>query len=112
MSSRAWTLADAEERNRQYPDTFHIRPRMVRETLLVGDRAKLAFEDEEGGDRMWVEILPPDVRGKYKGKLLNQPVCISGLNAGNTIYFGPEHILDVHREGSGLLRRGLVPSER
>ena len=105
-----YTIWNVEERNRQWPDTFHIPSRIQREALFVGDAAKCVFvpTDGPGGERMWLRILKPISQGKYYGELLNEPVAIAGLKKGDKIEFGPEHISDFQKEPrGGLLDPGL-----
>lgn len=96
-----YTLANVEDRNRENPDTFQIDSRSKRESLFVGDLAKGVFEGPDGGDRMWLRILKPASRFRYRGQLLNSPVCVDGIAAGDIIEFGPEHICDYEKEPRG-----------
>lgn len=105
-----YKLVNVEDRNRENPDTFHIESRSQRESLFVGDVAKCIFEGTrgEGGDRMWLKILDPISPGRYHGELLNTPAMITGIEAGEKIEFGPEHISDLEKEPrKGLYAPGL-----
>jgi hypothetical protein len=89
-----WKLANAEARA-MASSSFSIPPRAARESLRVGNLAKLIFVDptEDGGERMWVEIVA--VEGtRYQGLLRNIPVVILDLDPSATIDFGPEHVAD------------------
>lgn len=104
-----YVLANVEERNRAHPDTFHIQSRSRREALMVGDSAKLIFEEKGvGTERMWLRILAPVSDGRYYGELANQPVMISGILPGDRIEFGPEHVAETQKELLGLWNPGLV----
>jgi hypothetical protein len=85
------TMVDAVEMNRRYPETFHIETEEARQSLQVGDWAKLGFRNEDGGERMWVKITKA-LDGKYVGTLENVPVFLP-LTAGTKVSFEPRHIL-------------------
>ncbi len=105
-------LINVEMRNREHPETFHIPTRNERESLMVGDLAKLAWEGAEGGERMWLEILEPREPGHYRGKLLNEPQIFRQMHPGDEVRFRPEHIAALHKENRGLVRRGLIAMGR
>jgi hypothetical protein len=95
----AWELEDVEAAARASPRSFFIPSLAERSTQSIGDAVRLHFIlTEEGTDlpraeRMWVEIVektgnPPS----YVGILQNQPSFIGGLEAGDRVLFGPEHI--------------------
>jgi uncharacterized protein YegJ (DUF2314 family) len=90
-------LVSAEERKQQSPRTFVIPERARRESLRIGDQAKLLFE-EQGlcgcVERMWVEILKRGSEGRYVGKLLNRPFFMVSIAYGDVVEFGPEHVAD------------------
>jgi hypothetical protein len=93
-----YVLADAEQRNREHPRTFFIPTRAEREALRPGDSAKLLFEllapgpTMPGGERMWVEVTEVVPAG-FVGVLENQPSAITTIQRGDTLRFGPEHVI-------------------
>jgi len=90
-------LVDAEERHRNYPDSFWIPPPEERRSLRVGDMAKLDFESRE---RMWVRVIEvaAQVGNIYVGVLTNTPVVVKARR-GDRIEFGPRHVVDILRLG-------------
>lgn len=93
-----WWLDDAERLNEAHPESFFIPPRERRDSLVAGDSVKLVFRltpvTEVGAERMWVEVVEAE-GGRYVGMLLNQPREIVGLEPGDRIEFGPEHVASV-----------------
>lgn len=93
-----YVLADAEQKNSEHPRSFFIPARAEREALSPGDSAKLLFElvepgpDMPGGERMWVEVTEV-VSGGFVGVLMNQPSAITTIGRGDTVRFGPEHVI-------------------
>jgi hypothetical protein len=88
MSS--YELANVEDRAARYWRTFRIPPREERESLKVGDRAMLIFDNKE---RMRVAVTTVK-DGSYVGLLASHPVSVD-LKHGDRVVFGPEHVLDV-----------------
>jgi len=87
----SWELDDAERRNAEHPRRFFIPPAELRGSLAPGAVVKLLFVGPTGVERMWVEVT--DARdGRYTGTLLNQPVELEGLHAGEVIAFEPRHV--------------------
>jgi hypothetical protein len=99
--SAPYTLDDAEERNRQAPDTFPIPPAEERANLRPGQIVKLIFAVDTGGEpqveRMWVVVTGRDGTG-YVGTLDNQPVTTDRLTPGMTVRFEPRHVIAIHRK--------------
>jgi hypothetical protein len=96
--SRSWTLADADERARQHPGTFLIPPRARRERLRVGEQVKLAFVGPggaPGAERLWVKIHTVEP-GRYAGTLQAAPFTLPGLERGDRVEFGPEHVIAIN----------------
>lgn len=101
-----WRLESSEARHAEWPDTFQIPSRERRESLVVGDAAKLlcdiAAEDEDGlqrgVERMWV-IVRRRVGELYVGVLDSTPASIEPnpelLARGSEIVCGPEHVVDI-----------------
>lgn len=82
----------------EWPDTFQIPPRRVRESLKVGNIVKLIFlSDIEGfefAERMWVEVT--NVESKhYVGKLASEPVITDGIDFGSRVEFHADHVIDL-----------------
>jgi len=90
-------LGDAEERNTANPTTFEIPSRHERESVRIGNFVKLLFlpDHEQRGERMWVKVTQRK-EGRYVGTLDNHPIVVMSLEHGDTVEFGPEHILDTH----------------
>lgn len=93
-----WKLANVEERADRSPETFWIPPRALRERVQVGDVAKLIFEEQGSGERMWVEVLDILEGPRFRGRLLSQAAVVS-VTRGSIVEFGPENIADVGRTG-------------
>ncbi|MCK4501701.1 MAG: DUF2314 domain-containing protein [Desulfuromonadales bacterium] len=95
-----YTLDDAEEVNRQYPDTFWIPSRNVRENLGEGQLVKLLFRITNGSEdqveRMWVEITKISNNG-YEGILDNDPYCTKRITAGLKVNFQAQHVIEVYK---------------
>lgn len=111
-----YRLADAEERHAASPRTFFIPSRSEREGLATGDLAKLMFElvdageDDPAAERMWVEVV--EVRaGRYVGVLTNVPRAITTIEQGDSVEFGPEHVLST-LEDWPLLEKKVFVSRR
>ncbi|WP_116425883.1 toll/interleukin-1 receptor domain-containing protein [Pseudomonas citronellolis] len=101
-----WHLLSGVASHERSPETFHLPEESERYGLRVGDTVKLQFEFElphlhEGtelfGERMWVEVTGSS--GPYLvGELQNTPCCSDeqeNLNAGDTVIFLPEHVIDI-----------------
>ena len=89
----AWTLANVDERHAANPKTFHVPPLWRRQQFAPGTVVKLLFEDDGGGERLWVRVQERS-DGRYRGTLDADPVAIAGLRRGARVDFGPEHIAD------------------
>lgn len=98
MDEPPWTLLDAVAQNAAYPRSFFIPPAEVREGLAPGDLVKLVFlaARDEGGERMWVSVTERTSDGGYVGKLDNDPIVVTDLQAGARIEFEPRHVISVH----------------
>ena len=105
-----WTLRSAEECHADNPDTFWIPDLKDRESLNVGDAAKLIFDiesqDEQGkliiqGERIYV-IVSQIIDDYYIGILDSQPASFEPsetayLCFGAEIPFQAEHVIDINR---------------
>ena len=101
---------DVEELARKSPDTFKILPKEVRETLQPGDYAKLMFrfptpsEDSPNGERMWVKVAKGSPDGEtYLGVLSNIPTIAPDLKLGDLIYFKPNNVCQIMRDGNAIV---------
>jgi len=107
IETDGWTLESAEARHAERPTTFEIPERAARESLKIGDAAKLLFDVEarEGGkvvdrgvQRMWV-IVKRRAGHYYVGVLDSDPGTAHNLTLGPgaTVCFGSEHVADIAR---------------
>lgn len=105
-----WCLDDGEVYHRDAPDTFWIPDLRDRETLKVGDNAKLIFQisvddpDEPiAFERMWVAVSER-VPGGYIGLLDNEPFAIAENKdfwLGSELPFEPRHVIAIDRSNDG-----------
>jgi hypothetical protein len=70
-------LADVEQRAREL-SSFKIPPRGERESLTLGDSAKVVFllERKPGGpsgERMWLTVIEVLGKGSYRGEIDSEP---------------------------------------
>ena len=98
-----WWIESAEARKVRFPDTFHIPSRQKRDSLEVGDYAKLFFifsKNKKGcvGERMWVQVtqVAPNA---YEGELRNTPTKIKGLKHGDKVIFLASDVADIRGKG-------------
>lgn len=94
-------LEDAEERNKQHPDTFPIPTLDDRNSLEKGQIVKLMFAINTNGEiqveRMWVIVK--NIEGtRYSGILDNDPYSTDSFGAGTHVQFGPEHVIQIHKQ--------------
>jgi hypothetical protein len=98
-------LIDGEKRNAEHPDTFEIPSAEDRADLEVGTYAKIGVEGEDGmpGERFWV-LVQENAGGRFKGEINNDLVYtdLHGLSGGDTIEFGPEHVLTLEPPKPGI----------
>jgi len=95
-----WGLRNAEEKAAAHPRSFFIPSFEERVALSAGDVVQLHFflladagPGSPAAERMWVEIEEKTFDPlRFIGVLTNQPVDIAGLNRGDLITFGPEHV--------------------
>ena len=94
-----YTLDNAEEVNKEFPDTFWIPSQEIRESLEVGQLVQLLFRITNGSDfqveRMWVEIIKKSDEG-YEGILDNDPYCTKKITSGLKVNFKSIHVIDVY----------------
>ncbi len=117
--SEGWELESAEARHERYPGSFWIPSAAERETLKIGNLAKLLFVLPEATadglvprvERMWV-VVAASAPHRYEGLLASIPTSIeTPLQLGSPVAFGPEHVCDIESDERGLalldeLRRG------
>ena len=97
-----YELDDGEAINFEHPNSFNIPDKILRENLNVNDLVKLIFrmEKTKGSDglsveRMWVKVTK-SFNGFYSGTLDNQPIDSDCVNVGQTVYFKPCHVIQIH----------------
>jgi hypothetical protein len=111
-------IADGEAMHRAHPRSFFIPARAERESLLAGDPAKLLFEvtgpqdSMSRGERMWVRVTGRDADG-YAGVLDNVPSVLTAIKLGDTVRFGPQHVIATSVAGTRpLLDKKMLVSRR
>jgi hypothetical protein len=98
MMAETPKLIDAEERARRFPRTWVIPSRLDRESLRVGQLAKLCFDDQE---RLWVRVIERMApRYHYRGALASVSIVFPQLPLGHAVTFGPEHVCDIAEDVS------------
>lgn len=114
--SVGFRLRDGEELHRAAPRSFLIPSRAERDSLAGGDLAKLLFEIIEprpgmpSAERMWVRVTSRDADG-YTAVPTNVPGVITAFREGDTIRFGPEHVIST-LEDWPLLGKKILVSRR
>ena len=91
--------------NAQYPDSFWIPDDDEKSAIVPGVHAKLVFrtKDEEWGERMWVRV--EGCRGdKVKGSLINTPIGLPRIGAGDPVRFTFDDIIDIEWSDDGAVR--------
>ena len=89
-------LINAEARNIENP-SFQIPPQDIRESLAVGDFAKIGIEGAGVGERFWVRVTKELEDGLYQSTLANNLITFSA-EVGYRFIFGPEHVLGVYEK--------------
>ena len=99
-----YELDSCEEIHKEYPDTYWIPERELRDNLKCGDIVKLVFrmEEKENPDevtveRMWVEVQEK-VGDVYIGKLDNEPAGEVHVLCGQTVCFKAEHVNNIYED--------------
>lgn len=99
------------------PDTFKIPSKEQIDAIEIGQCVKLIFtfineEDEKVSERMWVlvkHIIKSNGQTRYVGELSNDPFSKNKyLNLGDTVYFRPQHIIDIHKKVNDLTEEELM----
>jgi hypothetical protein len=111
-----WGLVSGESRHSESPDSFSIPPMSKRQSLKVGQAAKLIFEVEtenengeieRGCERMWV-VVSDIVTPYFIGRLTNTPAA---FDEGGDFYlmqdvevpFLPEHVIEIDQPPEAFL---------
>ena len=117
FEQNGWQLRCAETSHRNHPTTFWIPAELERQSLEVGQAAKLIFEIEkkveDGGfvlesERMWV-LVSKVLGERYIGVLDNQPTATefkddeAYLVFGAEVLFEPRHIIDIAQPPQGYV---------
>jgi hypothetical protein len=95
-----YVLEDVEARSKADPKKFQIAALADRESLRVGDFAKLVFIQKtchEQGERMWVEVTEVE-SDHYHGVLANQPLYLTNVEFGDQISFEAKHVVSFGRK--------------
>ena len=98
-----YELDNAEEIHREYPDSFWMPEKAIREALQPGNLVKLIFRMEEtaGSDdvsveRMWVEVTEKKP-SSYLGVLSNDPAGSECVKCGQLVRFQACHVIEVYK---------------
>lgn len=99
-----YELDNAENIHANYPDSFWIPEKTIRQNLKIGETVKLIFRmqlidnrDEVSVERMWVKII--DVKeGYYLGTLDNDPAREVFLQYPDLVIFKPEHVINIYED--------------
>ena len=98
----SYTLENAEERSKEFPDTFQIPSFEERANVKPNNLVKLIFNIIDNNkilniERMWV-LNKKCENGKYSGILDNDPYADCELKAGDLIEYLAENIIDIYIE--------------
>ena len=94
-----FTLDDGEELHKQFPDTFEIPEKDLRQNLKKGNIVKLVFliKDKTNSqtERMWVIVDEVKENG-YSGTLNNDPYCTDKIKSGLKVNFEAKHVISIY----------------
>ncbi|MEQ9846239.1 DUF2314 domain-containing protein [Pectobacterium brasiliense] len=97
-----YELDDGEALSREYPDSFRIPAKDVREALVPGDFVKLIFRmektagaDELSVERMWVRVTQKH-HAFYEGVLDNDPTGSDCVQCGQVVTFHSRHVIALY----------------
>ncbi|HET7626114.1 MAG TPA: DUF2314 domain-containing protein [Verrucomicrobiae bacterium] len=97
----SYTLDDGAGTHREFPTTFEIPSQERRESLKVGDIAKLIFrievDDEVHVERMWVQVVEVEPEF-YVGVLDNDATSTDEIQAGMRVEFHSDHIIQIWQD--------------
>ena len=112
-----WGLVSGEARHAESSESFWIPALSERQSLKVGQVAKLIFEIESENERgevernyerMWVVVL--EIASPYYiGRLINKPATVDEteefyLSLGAEVPFLPEHVIDIDQPPEEFLK--------
>ena len=102
LMGAAYQLVDVDKLAAATPGVFELPPTERRRALKVGDQAKIILEVTPGsppreytGERPWLDIIEVRPGPRYLGRLANELVVFTEIDANVPIDFGPEHIVEV-----------------
>jgi len=102
LMGSAYQLVDVDKLAAASPGVFELPPAERRRALKVGDQAKIVLEVTPGsppreytGERPWLDIIEVREGPRYLGRLANELVVFTEIDAKVPIDFGPEHIVEV-----------------
>lgn len=101
--SAGWSLVDADHLAGMYPERFSLHPDAA--LLMPGDQCRVAIAAAEtetlhapmSGERFWLRVVERTSAGTYVG-VLDHPLNLAPLGAGDTLRFNSAHVLDVYEE--------------
>ena len=98
----AYQLVDVDKLAAATPGVFELPPLERRRACKVGDQAKIILEVTPGappreytGERPWLNIIEVRPGPRYLGRLANELVVFTEIDANVPIDFGPEHIVEL-----------------
>lgn len=107
-----WCLDDGEARHAAAPQTFWLPDRHRRESLEVGDLAKLIFrisvdnpDENVSVERMWVLVRERTADG-YLGVLDNEPDAIAENDEfwlGSELPFSAKHVINIQERDANTI---------
>lgn len=89
-----YTLIDAEERNKKYPETFHIPSREDIVKVEKGIFVKLIFSEGKNFERMWVRVTHK-IGNDFKGVLSSKPSKLISIKDGELVLFKSNNIVEI-----------------
>lgn len=104
LAVNGWELESARERNKQYPDSFHIPSEAELEELKPNDMVQLIFlfwEDDKpenklvSCEKMWVSILNC-YPIHFSGQLESMPGSSNVLKSLDVVDFSKEHVCSIY----------------
>ncbi len=91
-----WHLDSGVTLNRANPDTFWVPSDPEKDGIRPGDKVRLIFRmRDDWGERMWVRVTAVKRNGRFEGALINNPLGIPRLYAGDRIKFSRDAVIDV-----------------
>lgn len=96
-----YTLQNAEDQARTYPDDFNIPDLKDRKTVPDGHFAKVGFVTESNSgskcvEYLWVRVIDRESDdGTYYGVLEDEPNFTNGVKIGDPIQFEAENVFKI-----------------